>query len=96
MDIYKGHKRRIHIEGQLDDTRGYMLTVRDAQTGENINNITHIELSLGVDHENWATITYREKDAQGKLVVGKDRQPVEAEVVVDNPELSNVTAYVQQ
>lgn len=91
MDMHKNFHRRIRIEGKPDAIEGDLLTVSDAQTGEQITNIKRVAVLLDVTHDNKAIITYYEKDESGELVV-KDHEPVERTVTVDNPELS-VTAY---
>lgn len=57
MRIDKNYRGRIRVEGKPGETLGYMLTVHDADTGEAIENITDIELSLGVHHKNRVKIT---------------------------------------
>jgi hypothetical protein len=104
MYITSQFKRRIHIIGKPDDVRGCVLKVYDAETSEEILNITRIELLLDVKESNVAKITYYEREpvqtnqshqfscfALGRTVV-IDGEPVQGTVTVDNPSL-NLTAW---
>lgn len=79
-DIYK---RRIRVEGKPDELKGYMLTVHDADTGEEITNFTDVEMHLHVMLLNTATVIYLEEDEYGR--------PIEKTGVTENPEVA-VTA----
>lgn len=94
MDMHKNFHRRIRIEGKPNEVQGYMLTVHDAETGEEISNVESIELRVGVGHENSATLHYYEKHASGRIVKNNS-EPVMGEVTTHDPELSNITAYTR-
>ena len=79
-DIYK---RRIRVECKPDELKGYMLTVHDADTGEEITNFTDVEMHLHVSRLNTATVIYLEEDEQ--------RKPIEKTGITANPEVA-VTA----
>ena len=79
------YKRRIRIEGRPEDTAGYMLTVKDAGTGEDIHDIVSVVLTLKPSQISTAAITYVTLDPVKKHFV-RDV------VLSDNPEVS-LTAY---
>jgi hypothetical protein len=90
MNIDENYKRRIRIIGKPGETRGYAMSVYDANTGEGITNVTSIMVGLSASGENKAEVTYNEHDVQGKMVM-RDNDVVEATLAVENPEI-DVTA----
>ncbi len=60
------YKRHIRVEGKPEHLAGYLLTVHDAETGEQITNITSVDLHLEPDLLNVATVTYIEQDEHEK------------------------------
>ena len=91
MNINEQYKRRIRIEGGLDDTDGYKLKVSDVETDEAILNVARIALVLDAKKINRANVVYYEMDEHDKLVV-KDGEPVIKVVILANPDVS-VTAF---
>jgi hypothetical protein len=55
--MHPERKLRI-INKRIDDTRGFMTQVYDADTGEEIWNIHHIDLHLNANKMNTADVTY--------------------------------------
>lgn len=92
MDITPNYKRRIRIEGKQDDTRGYMLTVHDAQTGEEITNVKAVTLRLHVETVNVAEVVYYNNYEQGRRLIDPRSHLIEGFATLDNPEVA-VTAY---
>jgi hypothetical protein len=74
---------RLRIEGKPDETRGYMLTVHDAETGEPITNVVKVTLYLSVDDRNYADVVYSSSH---------QKQPLLNVLVTNNPEVA-VTAF---
>src|SRR6266446_8415201 len=91
MNINELYKRRIRIEGGLDDTHGYKLAVKDLETGEDILNVARIALVLDAKKINRANVVYYEMDENNKIVL-KDGDPVIKVVILDNPDVS-VSAF---
>lgn len=85
-------KRRIRIEGKPDETRGYMLLVCDAETGEMINNVRSVVVRLAPEADNEADVTYHEVDEAGHFMAEKDGKSVERTITVKDPEIA-VTAF---
>lgn len=86
-------KRRIRIEGKPDEMLGFMIQVFDAESGEMVTNITKLVVTLSVEGENTAEVTYYEKKADGVgFVLDTHHDPVQQTITVPDPEIS-VTAY---
>jgi hypothetical protein len=91
MNMNETYKRRIRVEGGLDDTHGYLLKVYDMETGAEIVNVARIALVLDAKKINRANVVYYEMDENNKLVL-KDGEPVIKVAILDNPDVS-VTAF---
>ena len=80
-------RRRIRVEGQPEDIKGYSLTARDTETHEQLLYIAEIDLHLSARSLSTATLTYYDVDVQGKLLI-KDGEPVIKTATTNNPEVS--------
>lgn len=85
-------QRRLRIVGKLDDIRGYMITVYDADTGETIKHIYRIVITLDVNQRNTAQVSYHESAPDSKLLLaGDDGAPIKNTVTIENGDI-DVTA----
>lgn len=83
MTVPMHPSRRLRIVGKPGDTKGYMLQVHDADSGEAINNIHHIDLTLDAKEKITANVTYYMVNASGQtLVAYQDAEPVPDERTV--------------
>jgi hypothetical protein len=93
MHMNEQYKRRVRIEGGMNDLHGYRLIVHDLETGEEITNVTSAIVYLDARRMNIVSLTYYEIDEHNKVVV-KDGEPVEKEIELSNPEIA-ITAFEQ-
>lgn len=91
MDMNELYKRRIRIEGGIDDLHGRRLLVRDLETGKEIPNVTRAVVYLDAQQMNTAILTYYEMDEHNKPVL-KDGDLVEKEIELNDVEIA-VTAF---
>jgi hypothetical protein len=91
--IDQHYKRRIRLEGKLDETRGYMLAVRDAETGEAITGIQRVTIWCDVKRQTTTEVVYLECDKEtGHVLKGTGPDGVNVRIAhLDNPEFE-VTA----
>ena len=91
MNMTETYRRRIRIEGGMDELRGQRLHVYDVETGEVITNIMSISIFLNAREESIADVVYCEIDENGKYrqIAGK---PIAETKRLVNPEIA-VTAF---
>jgi len=85
MRINETYQRSVRIEGAPDDLNGYKMTIKDLESGEEIENITDCTITLTPRRLNAAYLTY---DDQGKVVADEYKEPMQNRVRVDNPEVA--------
>lgn len=54
--------RRVRIQGKVDTIKGYMMALYDADTGEIINGVQHVELVLDATQNNHVEITIDDQE----------------------------------
>jgi hypothetical protein len=81
-------KRRVRIEGKLDDLAGYNLKIIDLDTGEEITNITKAEITLLPGECNTVKFTYLKENERGKAYMEQTGEVAIGEVVINSPDLS--------
>jgi hypothetical protein len=91
MKIQEGFKRRVRIEGKLDDLKGYRLKIYDVETGEEITNVVKALIILDAREYNAVELTYAETDEQGKYIM-QDGDIVRKTVRVHFPDIA-ITAF---
>lgn len=69
MRLHDRFRRRIRIEGKLDDLKGYRLSVRDVETDEEIINVIKAVITLDAREYNGVELTYAETDENGKYII---------------------------
>lgn len=87
MKIDKTFKRRIRIVSKPFALVGCMVKVADVHTGEDIENIYHIEITLDARELNQAVIFYHPCDVEGKMLLDENHDPREETVTVKDPEI---------
>ena len=80
------YKRRIRIECKDDMPAPVKTIVTDIETGEKIDNITHISIQMDARLLHMAQITYVEHDDQGQMVE-KDFRSVTETITLQDFEL---------
>lgn len=92
MSVPMHPSRRLRIVGKPGDTHGYMLSVFDHDTGEEVGGIFRIALELDVRKSSSANITYYVSDDHGHLLsLGEGDGPIERTDIVEVVEI-DVTA----
>src|SRR5260221_13445948 len=91
MNMTETYRRRIRIEGGMDELRGQRLHVYDVETGEVITNIMSISIFLNAREESIADVVYCEIDDNGKYKQEAGKPIAETKRLVD-PEIA-VTAF---
>jgi hypothetical protein len=84
------YRRRIRVEGKPEAIDSNLLTVHDADTGEQLTHVAAIDMHLEVGAVSTATVQYYEEDEHGKLALDNGK-PIRKTVGTSNPEVS-VTA----
>lgn len=85
------YRRRVRIQSSDVWASGVNISVFDAETGQRIDNITKIVLTLRPDQVNVAEITYFPKDQAGHCIV-RDGEVVHRTVESSGAE-ADLTAY---
>lgn len=76
MSVSMHPSRRLRIVGKPGDTHPQQIQVHDADTGEPISNIHHIDLTLDAKEKIRANVTYYMVNAAGQtLVAYQDNEP---------------------
>ncbi|SRR5579875_1333501 len=86
------YRRKVHIEVNPDKPIGYMVTVRDAETGKDIPGIHAIDLHIEPAEVIMAQIQYYELNPENSGVVIKDNEPVSHTETIANPSV-DLTAW---
>jgi hypothetical protein len=85
-------KRRIRIIGKPQNTNGNSVSVYDADTGDEIINVTNVELTLSATGQNLARVTYNVMHPDHTLLINRSHEPVVRKVDVEVTEV-DVTAW---
>lgn len=89
MIVDENFKRRVRIQGNIDETRGFMMSIYDIDSGEAITNVAKAVIYLDPREVNKVQLTYHKADPETKhFLKGGENQTL----VLDNPEIY-VTAY---
>jgi hypothetical protein len=87
MNLHEGFRRRVRIEGGINDLKGNRLTITDLETGEEIQNVIKAVIILDAREYNGVELTYLEVDEQDKIIV-IDADVVEKKLRLNFPEIS--------
>ena len=86
--------RRLRISSVCPGSSdGHTTIVRDADTGESVDGICRIVLTLEVRKQNTAEVTYYELGENGGAKRGLDDNPVQHTTKVQNVEVDDITAF---
>ncbi len=91
MNLHEGFKRRIRIEGGPNDLKGWLLYIRDVETGEEITNVVKAVIILDAREYNGVELTYAETDEHGKYII-QNNDIVQKRLRLNFPEIS-LTAF---
>ena len=90
------YKRRLRISSvNSGSTKGHATAIHDADTGEFIDGVTRIVITLSVNEVNEAEVTYFEVDNKGHIIVDPNDKsnPLMKTETVQNVEIDDITAF---
>lgn len=94
MHVSGDYKRLICIEGTPGRPYGMAVVVKDAETGEDITNITSIIIYLDARQESRAEITYHEMDGSGKFTrINSDGEFAVSKTTLPVAKIENLPAF---
>lgn len=83
MSVHMNGKRRLRVVDDFHERQGFKTTIYDADTGEEIINITKIVLLASLEGEQTVEATYNVMHLDHTLLINyKTKKPVERTVVV--------------
>jgi hypothetical protein len=96
MKMDKYYDRRIRIVSKPFALSGHMLKVADVESGEDIDNIFHIDISLDARGLNQAVIRYHPYDTEDKIVLNENHDPCEEVILIKDPEIDIMALEVHK
>lgn len=88
------HKRRLRISSIAPwSTEGHTTTIKDVDTGEHVQGICKIVLTLEAGSQNTAEVTYYELGDKGGVMVDGNGDPIKHTTTVENVEIDDITAF---
>lgn len=83
MGVHMNGKRRLRVVGNFYERHGFKTTIYDADTGEEIVNITKIALTASTRGRQTTEVTYNVMHEDHTLMINwKTKEPIERTVIV--------------